>query len=198
MRLCQPLILPWVEWCLDDTWTLWSSHPQCAKNGQWVEPKWRGWTSRPVLTYPTLSRTMTPAPSCWCLFVKYHLCLTCRAFKDGSLASLDENSVILSRILRSRYPTMPTRKRFSRLGQLRYFLRAIGLEFISVLLRPWNLSEPPKAAVRYSRWIAFSRYTIYIIPYIVFSFLIYLNLSAVYLGPSLTVTVLDTAILAFF
>ena len=93
---------------------------------------------------------------------------------------------------------MPLRQSLLVLAQLKYFLRAIGLELLPTLLRPRNAPEPPKPAVRYSRWIALSRCTIHVLPCTIFAFLLYLNYNPTYLGPGLTVTPSDAVVLALF
>ena len=68
----------------------------------------------------------------------------------------------------------------------RYLLRALGFDLVNVVPKPWTSPEPPKAIVRQSQWIAFSRCSIHVVPSICLVFLIFLNSSGLYLGPSLS------------
>lgn len=64
--------------------------------------------------------------------------------------------------------------------------RAVGLELVNTLLRPWNALEHPKPVLQKSRWTALSRCTIHILPTIVAGFLLWLNATSYYLGPGLS------------
>ena len=73
-------------------------------------------------------------------------------------------------------------------AQAKYLLRALGFELLNTFPRPWTAAELPKPVLRRSRWIALSRCAIHILPCTVFSFLIYFNYNAIYLGPGFSYT----------
>ena len=83
-------------------------------------------------------------------------------------------------------------------AQAKYLLRALGFELLNTFLRPLTAAESTKPVLRRSRWIALSRCAIHILPCTVFSFLIYLNFNAIYLGPGFSYTRSDGIYLAFF
>lgn len=93
---------------------------------------------------------------------------------------------------------MLPRRYLARFAQVKYFLRALGFELLCTFLRPWRTAESPKPVLRRSRWIAFSRRAIHIIPCGIFLFLIYLNFSVIYLGPGFSYTRSDGLYLALF
>ena len=94
-------------------------------------------------------------------------------------------------------PMLPTRY-LAPFAQAKYLLRALGFELLNTFLRPRIEAELPKPVLRRSRWIALSRCAIHLIPCGVFSFLIYLNSNAIYLGPGFSYTRSDGLYLAFF
>lgn len=93
---------------------------------------------------------------------------------------------------------MQLRKRLNCSRRLKYFFRAIGLEWIPSSIRERDAPEGPKPVLHTSFWTAFSRSTIHLIPCTVFAFLLYLNYNAVYLGPGFVTNQTDAFMLALF
>ena len=84
------------------------------------------------------------------------------------------------------------------LKQLQYSFRALGLDLVLTIFRAWNAWESPKPVFRESRWIALSHCMVHICPCIIFSYLIYLNHFARYLGPGFSPSNPDGLFLALF
>ena len=75
---------------------------------------------------------------------------------------------------------------FRKIPHPSYLARAVGLELVNTLLRPWGAAESPKIAIKRSKWAAVSRSAIHIPPIIVSVFLIWLNNRKYYIGPGLS------------